>query len=190
MTRPVLQAKKVVGVPGTTSTTSIGLTSGWAIGAGGASYVPVQNDLVIVTYSVASTSDVAIGVTTTGYTEEQETYSNDTNDANLSVSWKKMGSTQDTSVDVSSTDNAQFVSRRPRRNEHDDAIALSRWHVSKPKPALARQSADQARTGRLGRSFPKRNSLGSQTSRRSIAAWLACQSDIPRSTRRARHWYS
>lgn len=62
-----------------------------------------DGDLVVVGYHVASNTDRAIGVTTAGYTEEAELFANDTYDANLSVSWKVMGSTPDADVSLSST---------------------------------------------------------------------------------------
>jgi len=71
---------------------------------GGLASSPSANDLVLVFYSTGSEVDRAIGVTTTGYTEEQELYSNGASyDTNLSVSWKVMGGTPDTTVSVSPT---------------------------------------------------------------------------------------
>jgi len=109
--RPTLKAKKFVGIPGTTSATTISLTSGWdtGYGDGNATFAPAENDIVIVTYSVGSNADIAIGVDTAGYTEEAELFSDASRDSNLSVSWKRMGATPDTSVDVSQTTNANFA---------------------------------------------------------------------------------
>lgn len=68
---------------------------------GGIASAPSAGDIVIVVYSVGSTSDLSIGVTTSGYTEIVELYRDaPTVDTNLSVSWKRMGSTPDTSVSV------------------------------------------------------------------------------------------
>lgn len=110
MARPTLKAKKFVGIPGTTSATNIPLNSGWntGFGDGNATFAPATDDIVIVTYCVGANADVAIGVNTTGYTEEAELYSDNTFDTNLSVSWKRMGATPDTSVDVSPTTNITF----------------------------------------------------------------------------------
>ena len=74
---------------------------------GGSNTSPSTNDIVIVVYATGSTADRAIGVTTAGYTEEAELYSNGTSyDTNLSFSWKRMGTTVDTSVIVNATGNA------------------------------------------------------------------------------------
>lgn len=91
--------KKAV-FPGTTGTTDIPLTDL----TGGVGSAPNENDIVIVAYAVGAAADRTIGVTTADYTEEQELYANGSSyDSNLSVSWKKMGGTPDTSVTVSET---------------------------------------------------------------------------------------
>jgi hypothetical protein len=61
------------------------------------------DDIVVVVYGVGSNSDRTIGVQTAGYTELAEPFANDTNDANLSVSWKRMGVSPDTDVTVEFT---------------------------------------------------------------------------------------
>lgn len=81
------------------TTTNISLTAL----TGGMDTQPREGDVVIVYYGVGSNADRAIGVTTAGYTEIVELYSNDSEDANLSVSYKAMSSTPDTSVVVSAT---------------------------------------------------------------------------------------
>lgn len=91
---------KVAIFAGTTSTTNIVLTDL----TGGSGSAPAAGDIVIVAYAVGAQADRSIGVTTADYTEEQELYANGTTyDSNLSVSWKKMGGTPDTSVDLSGT---------------------------------------------------------------------------------------
>lgn len=91
---------KVAIFAGTTSETSISLTDL----TGGSDAAPAADDIVIIAYAVGAQADRSIGVATAGYTEEQELYANgSTYDANLSVSWKKMGGTPDTSVNVSGT---------------------------------------------------------------------------------------
>lgn len=91
---------KVAVFAGTTSTTNIVLTDL----TGGLASAPAAGDIVIVAYAVGAAADRTIGVTTADYTEEQELYANGTSyDSNLSVSWKKMGGTPDTSVTVSGT---------------------------------------------------------------------------------------
>lgn len=84
------------------TTTSISLTAL----TGGMDTQPREDDVVIVYYGTGSTSDRVIGVTTAGYTEIVELYSNDNFDTSLSVSYKAMGSTPDTSVVVSGTGNS------------------------------------------------------------------------------------
>lgn len=85
---------------------------------GGSNTSPSTNDIVIVVYATGSTADRAIGVTTAGYTEEAELYSNGTSyDTNLSFSWKRMGATVDTSVVVNATGN----------NADAGAVAIHVW---------------------------------------------------------------
>lgn len=86
-------------------TTGTGEASDYTISltslTGGSGSAPSANDIVIVVSGWGSAADGDPGVTTTGYTEEYDLYANDTRDANLSVAWKIMGATPDTSVDVS-----------------------------------------------------------------------------------------
>lgn len=95
---------KTVVIPGTTSTTVVDLTDI----AGGSGGDPLENDIVIVAYVIASTTDLDVAVTTSGYTEITELYSNDTRDTNLAVFWKRMGSTPDTDVTLGQTTNVNF----------------------------------------------------------------------------------
>lgn len=87
---------------GTGATYSVSLTSL----TGGIGSSAAAGDIVIVVTGWASTTDDNPGVTTAGYTELADLYSNDTNDANLSVSYKLMGGTPDTSVTVSGPNSA------------------------------------------------------------------------------------
>jgi len=57
-----------------------------------------EGDLVIVATGLYGTSNLNPGVSTSGYTEIADLYSDDTRDMNLSVNWKLMGSTPDSSV--------------------------------------------------------------------------------------------
>jgi len=85
-----------------TSSPSISLTDL----TGGLASAPAAGDVVIVAYGVGSDSgDISLGVVTSGYAEEQELFSNGTYDTQLSVSWKKMTGTPDTSVQVSGAAN-------------------------------------------------------------------------------------
>lgn len=67
---------------------------------GGSGSAAIAGDIVIVACSTGSAADRAVGVSSpTDYTELTELYSNETSyDTNLSVSWKIMGGTPDTSV--------------------------------------------------------------------------------------------
>lgn len=65
---------------------------------GGAGSAPIAGDLVIVATGFAGTSDSNPGVTTSGYTELTDLYSDDSNDSNFSVNWKIMSVSPDTSV--------------------------------------------------------------------------------------------
>lgn len=73
---------------------------------GGIGSSATSGDLVIVVTGWASAADGNPAVTTAGYTEVYDLYGNDTRDANLSVNWKIMGGTPDTSVTVSGFNNA------------------------------------------------------------------------------------
>lgn len=74
---------------------------------GGIAGVAATGDLVIVVTGWSSAADGNPGVTTpTGYTEVYDLWANDARDANLSVNWKIMGATPDTSVTVSGFNNA------------------------------------------------------------------------------------
>lgn len=64
---------------------------------GGISSSPSEGDIVIVCYGVGSGVDKDLSISSSGYTEIVELYSNDARDSNLSVNWKIMGSTPDTS---------------------------------------------------------------------------------------------
>lgn len=59
-----------------------------------------EGDLVVVLNGQVYTSDRSPGVLTAGYTEIAELYANDSVDANVSVSYKVMGATPDTEVEV------------------------------------------------------------------------------------------
>lgn len=100
MARPVLQGRKVVIQAGTTSNINLGIAGGWEAGAGGVSYVPVEDDVIYVCMGVGNTSDYNPDVGSgTGWSELANLYANGTSyDANLSLNRKVMGSTPDTSV--------------------------------------------------------------------------------------------
>ena len=74
---------------------------------GGSGSAAIANDLVIVVTGWASAANGDPGVTTpTGYTEVYDLYRSDTRDVNISVNWKVMGGTPDTSVTVRGYNNA------------------------------------------------------------------------------------
>jgi uncharacterized protein YsxB (DUF464 family) len=60
----------------------------------------LENDIVIAIHQCRIDSNVDVGVSTAGYTEISDIFSDGstTNDTNLSVSWKRMGATPDTTV--------------------------------------------------------------------------------------------
>ncbi|MDI6733945.1 MAG: hypothetical protein QMD50_00420 [Patescibacteria group bacterium] len=88
---------------GTGATYSVSLTGL----TGGIGSSAAAGDLVIVVTGWASAADGNPGVTTpTGYTEVYDLYKSDTRDVNMSVNWKIMGGTPDTSVTVSGHNNA------------------------------------------------------------------------------------
>lgn len=68
--------------------------------SGGVGSAPQAGDIVVVISGFASSIDLDPGPTTSGYTEVADLYHNDSNDANLSVAYKIMGATPDTSVTV------------------------------------------------------------------------------------------
>lgn len=61
-----------------------------------------MNDLVVVAYAVGDNDGVNfdMSMVTAGYTEVADLFSDDTQDANLGVFWKLMGSTPDTTAQV------------------------------------------------------------------------------------------
>lgn len=89
---------------GTASTYNVAINSL----TGGSNSAPSEGDLVIVVTGWASTTNGDPGVTTSGYTEVNavDYYSNDTRDANMSVNYKFMGASPDTSVTVRGTNAA------------------------------------------------------------------------------------
>lgn len=105
----VLQARKNVGLPGTTlAPAAVSLTSGWTTGAGGATYTPVAGDMVQVWYNIGTdlASDTTVNMTTADYTRVgAELYGGDNASANAQLFRKFMGSTPDTTVQVGATGN-------------------------------------------------------------------------------------
>ena len=90
------QTASVLASTATNTTINFALT-------GGIASTPAAGDFVVVSFATGSTADRAIGVITSGYAETAELYSSDTFDPNLSVNWKFMGSTPDTSVVIGPT---------------------------------------------------------------------------------------
>lgn len=82
----------------TTATQTVSLTGL----TGGISSTAAAGDLVLVVSGWAGTADGNPGVTTVGYTEITDIYSNDTRDTNMSVAYKKLSSAE-TSVIVSAS---------------------------------------------------------------------------------------
>ena len=73
---------------------------------GGVGSSAAAGDLVIVVTGWASAANGDPGVNTAGYTEVYDLYDSDTRDANMSVNWKTMGSTPDSSITVRGFNNA------------------------------------------------------------------------------------
>ena len=65
---------------------------------GGADTAAREGDLVIISAGFVSTANGNPGVTTAGFTEVADLYASDSDDANLSVNWKIMSSSPDTTV--------------------------------------------------------------------------------------------
>ena len=61
---------------------------------------PQPQDVVILYVGVSYTTDLTITLASSGWTKVTELYANSTDDSNLAVFWKAMGSTPDTGVDV------------------------------------------------------------------------------------------
>ena len=66
-----------------------------------------QNDLVIVAYSICVAADVDVAMTTSGYTEVADLYSDDTLDSNLGVFRKFMGASPDATAVTTSPGGTQ-----------------------------------------------------------------------------------
>jgi 6-phosphogluconolactonase (cycloisomerase 2 family) len=79
---------------GTTGSFSVSLTAL----TGGTGSTAQEGDLVLVLNAIGGATNGNPGVSTAGFTEEQDLYADDSNDANLSVSWKFMTASPDTSV--------------------------------------------------------------------------------------------
>lgn len=62
--------------------------------------IPKPKDVVILYVGVSYTTNLTITLASSGWTKVTELYANDTEDSNLAVFWKAMGSTPDTGVDV------------------------------------------------------------------------------------------
>lgn len=75
---------------------------------GGIGSAAAAGDLVLVVTGAASLSDLDVGVTTAGYTELLDLYSNNSRDANVAVAWKIMGGSPDTSVAVKGSGDAAY----------------------------------------------------------------------------------
>jgi hypothetical protein len=90
----------------TTSTTTISLTDL----TGGLSAQPAEGDVVLVFYAIGSSGATNRGptVTTAGYTNLANLFSNDTYETSFSCNYKQMGATPDTSVVVSATTSASY----------------------------------------------------------------------------------
>ncbi|MDZ4306606.1 hypothetical protein [Allopontixanthobacter sp.] len=84
---------------------TIDLTSGFS---GGIDTAPSEDDLVLLFFSIFSTSDRNVSVTSSGWTEIADLYGNDARDSNLGIYYKFMGATPDTSVTLGTIANENF----------------------------------------------------------------------------------
>lgn len=91
---------QLVGVVSTNATTTGSTTLGLTALTGGIDTAARTGDMVIVQHGSGSTSDANLGPTSASYTEVFDLYANSTRDANMSVAYKFMGETPDTSVTV------------------------------------------------------------------------------------------
>lgn len=78
--------------------------------SGGIGSSPQEGDIVIVVSGFAQTSDDNPGPITSGYTEVADLYISDTADTNASVSYKIVGATPDTSVEVGGSGSGTYGS--------------------------------------------------------------------------------
>ena len=90
---------KVQGFVGTTSVVNVSLTDL----TGGSDTAPSAGDFVVVYYGTGSNSTARAITVNSSYTNLTKIAANDTYDTNLVVGYKRMGSTPDTSVQVSGT---------------------------------------------------------------------------------------
>lgn len=129
---------KSVAIPGTTGTTNISLTDL----TGGLDTEPSEDDIVIVAYVVSTTSQRMNGVTTSGYRRAIKNWGDDTADTNLTVDYKFMGVSPDTSVTVSETFGTS----------EGGAVSIHVWRgVSKIQPF---ESGELARGNNTGQPDP------------------------------------
>lgn len=76
--------------------------------SGGIGTAAQADDIVVVVTGFAQLSDLNPGPTTAGYTEVADLYANDNFDTNLSVAYKVMGATPDTSVTVTGSGSGTY----------------------------------------------------------------------------------
>lgn len=124
---------------------TLGVNTSWTTSltdlTGGLASAPAAGDIVIVAYGTASGGDEAIGLITADYNEVVELFADDTVDANLSVNWKLMTGTPDTSVEMSqtfSTSNAGVVAISVWRGVHPssplDVTTTTATGINSPNP--------------------------------------------------------
>lgn len=94
---------KTAAIPASAATnTTVSLTDL----TGGLDTAPAAGDLVVIGFATGGAGDKSIGIATAGYTEVSELFADNFDDTNLSVSYKFMGGSPDTSVDVGPTTSA------------------------------------------------------------------------------------
>lgn len=108
--RGVSKQKSLVYVGGALATyTGVGnITLSLTSLTGGIASSPAAGDVVIVAYGASYVSDANLSLVTSGYTELADLFGNDTNDTVLGVYAKDMGSTPDTSVRATNTEDFAY----------------------------------------------------------------------------------
>lgn len=93
---------------------------------GGIDTSPRSDDVVVIAYSCSGITNRDTSIVTAGYTVLTDLYSDDTRDCNLGISWKMMGITPDTSVQI----------RGSAANTYGTTATIQVWRNLKYTPAV------------------------------------------------------
>lgn len=103
---PAYKQLELVGYGSAAGSTSAGTISvNLTTLTGGSSSTAAAGDLVIVFVNKTDVADLAMALSTSGYTTLTEQYQNDTRDSNFATFWKIMGPSPDTSVAYTASGN-------------------------------------------------------------------------------------